>query len=198
MCGIIALSVFVIYLFNLSNKFMCLFYVDFEVIELSWTIAPSFVLLFLGVPSLKILYQIDVYNELPLLTVKILAHQWYWTYDYSDFKNIEFDSFIVKDTGLIFGDFKYISVDNRCVFPINSLVRLIFSSRDVLHSWTVPNLRIKVDCVPGKLNQAYIKLLLPSLSIGQCSEICGAYHRFIPIVIETTTPIAFTEWVRTF
>lgn len=194
--GIITITVILIIFFLFSNRKLCLFYIEIELIELAWTLAPSLILITLGVPSLGILYQREVFHEIPLLTIKIVAHQWYWSYDYSDFKNVEFDSFMLKGNRFKQGFFKYLEVDNRIIFPFDSLLRLIFTSRDVIHSWTVQNLGVKVDCIPGKLNQAFTKARFPGIFYGQCSEICGVNHSFIPIVVERTTSLAFINWLK--
>jgi len=126
--------------------------------------------------------------------MKILGHQWYWSYEYSDFLNLEFDSFLKPY--LTSNNVRLLDVDNRITIPFNTQVRTLISSSDVLHSWTVPTLGIKVDAVPGRLNQLNFLITRPGLFYGQCSEICGANHSFIPIVIEAVNLKSFIKWVN--
>lgn len=165
-------------------------------LELFWTIVPRFVLIFIGLPSIRLLYLIDETYK-PFLTIKTIGHQWYWSYEYSDFNNIEFDSFIVRPLetpNLI----RLLEVDNRTILPFNTQVRMLVSSIDVLHSWTVPALGVKTDAVPGRLNQIIFYSNRPGIFFGQCSEICGANHRFIPISIEIVSPKSFIKWIINF
>lgn len=165
-------------------------------LELFWTIIPRFILIFIGLPSIRLLYLLDeVYN--PAITVKTIGHQWYWSYEYSDFINLEFDSYIIPSNEIRINIFRLIDVDNRIIVPLNSQVRTLITAADVLHSWTVPRMGIKADAVPGRLNQVNFYTNRPGLYFGQCSEICGANHRFIPIVIETIPGKNFIKWVKT-
>jgi cytochrome c oxidase subunit 2 len=165
-------------------------------LELFWTIVPRFVLIFIGLPSIRLLYLLDeVYK--PSLTIKTIGHQWYWSYEYSDFLNIEFDSFITPTKGLENEIFRLLDVDNRTPIPLKSQIRILITAADVLHSWTVPSLGVKVDATPGRLNQINFFSTRPGIYFGQCSEICGANHRFMPIVIESLPPQAFIKWIKT-
>lgn len=164
-------------------------------LELFWTIVPRFILIFIGLPSIRLLYLLDeVYS--PSITIKTVGHQWYWSYEYSDFNNVEFDSYIIPSSEGNNEIFRLLDVDNRNVIPINSQVRTLITAADVLHSWTVPSLGIKADAVPGRLNQVNFYSNRPGLYFGQCSEICGANHRFIPIVLESVTPKTFINWIK--
>jgi cytochrome c oxidase subunit 2 len=166
-------------------------------LELFWTIVPRFILIFIGLPSIRILYLLDeVYN--PAITIKTVGHQWYWSYEYSDFNNIEFDAYIIPSAELENIIFRLLDVDNRTVVPVRSQVRTLITAADVLHSWTVPRMGIKADAVPGRLNQVNFFSNRPGLFFGQCSEICGANHRFIPIVIESVPSKIFIRWVKKF
>lgn len=176
------------------NKFINRFLLQGHLIELIWTISPIFILIFIAIPSIKILYLTDeIYNN--KLTVKSIGHQWYWRYEYSDFININFDSFIIPSNSLQINDFRLLDVDNRCILPYNFPVRILTTSIDVIHSWTVPSLGIKIDSTPGRLNQSYLFINRPGVFFGQCSEICGTNHRFIPIVIESTNFNLFKIWL---
>jgi len=126
-----------------------------------------------------------------------VGHQWYWSYEYSDFNNLEFDSYIIPSNEIRNKIFRLLDVDNRTVVPINSQVRTLISAADVLHSWTVPRIGIKADAVPGRLNQVNFYSNRPGVYFGQCSEICGANHSFIPIVLERVPSKIFIKWIKT-
>lgn len=181
----------------MTNKFINRFLLDGQAIEVIWTILPAVILIILALPSLRLLYLIDEVSE-PSLTVKALGHQWYWSYEYSDFKDLSFDSYIVPTSDLNLGDFRLLEVDNRVVLPYLTEVRLLVSAADVLHSWTVPVLGVKADAIPGRLNQLNLLINRPGVFYGQCSEICGANHSFIPISVEAIHPGDFLHWIRTF
>jgi len=165
------------------NKFTNRYLLSGQIIEIIWTILPTITLIFIALPSLRLLYLIDEINK-PAITLKSIGHQWYWSYEYSDFLNIEFDSYIVPTNDLNENNFRLLDVDNRIILPINSQIRILITATDVLHSWTIPALGVKVDGTPGRLNQTNFLINRPGLFYGQCSEICGANHSFIPIVIE--------------
>lgn len=177
------------------NKFTNRFLLHGQTIEIIWTILPAIILLFIALPSLRLLYLLDEIYK-PAITLKSIGHQWYWSYEYSDFKNIEFDSYIIPTNELKENSFRLLDVDNRIILPINTQIRIIVSAADVLHSWTIPSLGVKVDATPGRLNQTNIFIRRPGLFFGQCSEICGANHRFIPIVIERVKSNDFIKWIN--
>nr|AWV84045.1 cytochrome oxidase subunit II [Tettigades lacertosa] len=168
-----------------------------QLIELVWTLLPALTLIFIALPSLRLLYLLDEVNS-PLLTVKIIGHQWYWSYEYSDFLDVEFDSYMKPTVDLKLNEFRLIETDNHMVLPFNSQVRLMITSSDVLHSWTMPSMGVSVDAVPGRLNQSSILINRPGLMYGQCSEICGANHSFMPIVIESINNNMFLNWLKSY
>nr|YP_002970763.1 cytochrome c oxidase subunit II [Valentia hoffmanni]ACJ69575.1 cytochrome c oxidase subunit II [Valentia hoffmanni] len=179
-------------MFNkLTNRFL----LEGQAIELIWTILPAITLIFIALPSLRILYLMDEINN-PLITIKTIGHQWYWSYEYSDFVNIEFDSYMKPSNSLENSDFRLLDVDNRIILPINAQIRILVTAADVLHSWTIPNLGIKIDATPGRLNQGSFMINRPGLMYGQCSEICGANHSFMPIVIESVSTNQFISWLK--
>nr|YP_009654682.1 cytochrome c oxidase subunit II [Scoparipes salvazai]QCI09211.1 cytochrome c oxidase subunit II [Scoparipes salvazai] len=178
-----------------SNKLINRFLLEGQTIELLWTALPAATLIFIALPSLRLLYMIDEVNN-PLITLKVIGHQWYWSYEYSDFNNIEFDSYMKPTAEINNEEFRLLDVDNRTVLPMNSQVRVLITAADVLHSWAVPALGIKIDAVPGRLNQGTADINRPGLMYGQCSEICGANHSFMPIVIESTPVNNFTTWLN--
>lgn len=193
----ITLIIFFIIIKIIKNKFINRFLLQNHFIELLWTIIPIFILIFIAIPSIKILYITDE-THINKLSVKSIAHQWYWSYEYRDFPNIEFNSFIIFTNQLSTNEFRLLDTDNRCILPYNFPIRILTTSIDVIHSWAVPSLGIKIDSTPGRLNQTTIFISRPGIFFGQCSEICGINHRFIPIVIESTNLINFKYWLIYF
>nr|YP_010286568.1 cytochrome c oxidase subunit II [Chlorophanus auripes]UKT60158.1 cytochrome c oxidase subunit II [Chlorophanus auripes] len=180
----------------LTNKFIHRYLLDGQSIELIWTILPALTLILIALPSLRLLYIMDEINN-PMITVKSIGHQWYWSYEYSDYKNLEFDSYMIPSNEYKSSMFRLLEVDNRLVIPFLTQIRLIVTSADVIHSWTIPSLGVKIDGTPGRLNQTNLSINRTGLLYGQCSEICGANHSFMPIVIESITPSFFLKWIST-
>jgi len=178
---------------SLINRYM----LDHQTTELIWTSIPAVTLIFIALPSLRLLYLLDEVNS-PSVTLKTIGHQWYWRYEYSDFLNVEFSSYIIPTNDLEIGGFRLLEVDNRTVLPMNTQIRVIITAADVIHSWTVPSLGIKADAIPGRLNQTRFLSSRPGLFYGQCSEICGANHRFMPIVIERVSTDSFLNWICSY
>jgi len=176
------------------NKYTCRSLVEGQQIETIWTIVPAFILIFLALPSLRLLYLLDEVGDCNL-TLKSIGHQWYWSYEYSDFLNIEFDSYMIPTSDLESGDFRLLEVDHRVVLPVGTDIRVLVTSADVIHSWTVPSLGVKADAIPGRLNQLSFCIKYPGIFYGQCSEICGANHSFMPIVVEAVPLDNFISWV---
>nr|AKF78835.1 cytochrome c oxidase subunit II [Euryomma sp. SMD-2015] len=176
------------------NKYINRFLLHGQTIEIIWTILPAIILLFIALPSLRLLYLLDEINE-PSITLKAIGHQWYWSYEYSDFNNIEFDSYMIPTNELPTNNFRLLDVDNRIILPMNSQIRILVTAADVIHSWTIPALGVKVDGTPGRLNQTNFLINRPGLFYGQCSEICGANHSFMPIVIESIPTNYFIKWI---
>nr|AFA45629.1 cytochrome c oxidase subunit II [Cercopithecus erythrogaster pococki] len=156
---------------------------DAQEMETIWTILPAIILVLIALPSLRILYLADEINN-PSFTIKSIGHQWYWTYEYTDYGGLIFNSYMLPPLFLNPGDLRLLEVDNRVVLPIEAPVRMMITSQDVLHSWTIPTLGLKTDAVPGRLNQTTFTAMRPGVYYGQCSEICGANHSFMPIVAE--------------
>lgn len=191
---ILSILIFVIVSLTLStskNKFNNL-NLESHKIEIFWTILPSFILIFIGVPSIKTLYLIEE-NSLPILTIKTIGYQWYWSYEYSNFLNKKNISIILTSTK-VYSELP----SNKIIVPNITPTRLIITSKDVLHSWAIPSLGVKVDAIPGRLNQCLLVIKRPSILIGQCSEICGAGHRFIPILIESPSIKSFIKKIRQY
>jgi cytochrome c oxidase subunit 2 len=158
-------------------------------LEIIWTLTPSIILMLIAVPSFALLYSIDELID-PAITLKVVGHQWYWSYEYSDYNDVlndtelNFDSYMLSTDDLTIGDLRLLEVDNAIVLPINTHVRVIVTATDVLHSWGIPSLGIKIDAVPGRLNQVSLFLKREGTFYGQCSEICGVNHGFMPIVVK--------------
>nr|QZK21521.1 cytochrome c oxidase subunit II [Amitermes sp. ANIC 0620] len=178
----------------IQNKQTTRFILEGQMLETIWTIAPAIILVFIAIPSLRLLYLMDEIHN-PAMTLKAVGHQWYWSYEYSDFTKLEFDSYMVQQEDQQIDTFRLLDTDNRIVLPMNSPIRLIVTAADVLHSWTVPSLGVKTDATPGRLNQVSFSINRPGLLYGQCSEICGANHSFMPIVIESVSTNQFINWV---
>nr|YP_004842027.1 cytochrome c oxidase subunit II [Tridentiger bifasciatus]AEM23528.1 cytochrome c oxidase subunit 2 [Tridentiger bifasciatus]UFH80709.1 cytochrome c oxidase subunit II [Tridentiger bifasciatus] len=176
-----------------STKLTNMFILDSQEIEIIWTVLPAFVLILIALPSLRILYLMDEINS-PHLTIKAVGHQWYWSYEYTDYQEIGFDSYMVPTNDLTPGHFRLLEVDHRMVVPAESPVRILITAEDVLHSWAVPSLAVKMDAVPGRLNQTAFIANRPGVYYGQCSEICGANHSFMPIVVEAVPMKYFQDW----
>nr|AKN23155.1 cytochrome c oxidase subunit II [Orcinus orca] len=162
-------------------------------VETIWTILPAAILIMIALPSLRILYMMDEINN-PSLTVKTMGHQWYWSYEYTDYENLNFDSYMIPTPDLKPGELRLLEVDNRMVLPLQMTIRMLVSSEDVLHSWAIPSLGLKTDAIPGRLNQTTLTSTRPGLFYGQCSEVCGSNHSFMPIVLELVPLENFEKW----
>jgi len=168
-------------------------------LEIIWTLTPSLILMLIAVPSFALLYAMDeVLN--PMVTFKAIGHQWYWSYEFSDYVesigDVNFDSNMLYDAELAKGEFRLLTVDNPIVLPVDTHIRVIITSMDVLHSWAVPSLGVKVDGCPGRLNQAFIFLKREGVFYGQCSELCGVNHAFMPIVVKGVSMQDYLEWIK--
>lgn len=168
-------------------------------LEIIWTITPAIILMIIAIPSFALLYSMDEIIN-PAMTIKAIGHQWYWSYEYSDYQTkgidtISFDSYMIPEEDLELGQLRLLEVDNRVVVPTHTHVRVLVTSTDVLHSWAVPSLGVKVDAVPGRLNQLSFFVQREGLYYGQCSELCGVNHGFMPIVVEAVSLNDYIDWV---
>lgn len=194
---IITATVIYIILSIIINKIIDKNILEGQIIELIWTITPAIILILIALPSLRILYLIEEINN-PMISIKAIGHQWYWSYEYSDFKKIEFDSYIKTPTELSINEIRLLETDNHIIIPYKSIIRILISSTDVIHSWTIPSVGLKIDATPGRINQSSIIIIRPGIYYGQCSEICGANHRFIPITLESVSIETFISWILKF
>nr|UZT67505.1 cytochrome c oxidase subunit 2 [Trybliographa sp. ZJUH 20220008] len=167
--------------------------IENQLIEIIWTILPVIVLIFLAIPSLKLLYLMDEMYQ-PMFSIKCLGNQWFWTYELTDFMNSSFESYMNKDINM--NSFRLLDVDTNLILPLNTQLRLLISSNDVIHSFTIPSMGLKMDGIPGRLNQSNLYCNRPGMFFGQCSEICGANHSFMPICIEMTNLPNFINWIN--
>lgn len=168
-------------------------------IEVVWTIIPAVLLIIIAVPSFALLYSVDEVVD-PSITLKVVGHQWYWSYEYSDYTNEEgeglnFESYIVPDDELSLGDLRLLEVDNRVVLPVDTHIRVIITSADVLHCWAIPSFGVKIDACPGRLNEVSLFVQRPGVFYGQCSEICGVNHGFMPIAVDIVSLDTYLDWV---
>jgi len=179
-----------------------------SVIEVVWTISPAIILILIAFPSFRLLYLMDEMIE-PTITIKAVGHQWYWTYEYTDTLEggaggadapsealqIDFESYMVPTDSLEAGDLRLLEVDNRVVLPVDTLVRVVVTGADVIHSWAVPSLGVKIDAIPGRLNQTSLDINREGVYYGQCSELCGVNHAFMPIAVEGVSLEAYISWL---
>nr|QPB70884.1 cytochrome c oxidase subunit II [Epidares nolimetangere]QPB70902.1 cytochrome c oxidase subunit II [Epidares nolimetangere] len=184
--------VFYMMIILMFNKYTDRNLLEGQMIELIWTVTPAMTLFFIATPSLRLLYLMDEINN-PMMTMKAVGHQWYWTYEYSDFNEKEIDSYMINESTQ--NTLRLLDVDNRITIPSNIFVRMIVTSTDVIHSWTLPSAGVKIDGTPGRLNQASLMLNRNGLTFGQCSEICGTNHSFMPIVMESVPINMFIKWM---
>jgi cytochrome c oxidase subunit 2 len=168
-------------------------------LEVVWTVVPSIILLILAFPSFALLYSMDEVVH-PAVTVKVMGNQWYWNYEYSDYsttdeESINFDSYMIAEDELEDGQLRLLEVDNRVILPVDTHIRFLVSARDVIHCWSVPSLGVKCDGIPGRLNQTSTFITREGTFYGQCSEICGAHHGFMPICVESVSIDDYLSWV---
>lgn len=165
-------------------------------IEIIWTAVPVLILILIAVPSFKMLYYLERVED-PEMTVKVTGYQWYWGYEYVDHDNISFLSYMIPDDEIdeSKGQRRLVSTDNPVVLPINTTIRFVITAADVIHAFTIPNFGFKKDAVPGRLNETWVNIDKPGIYFGQCSEICGTNHAYMPIEIHAVTKEEFEAWL---
>ncbi len=164
-------------------------------IEVAWTTIPVLILIVIAVPSLKLVYFLDRTDE-PEVTVKTIGNQWYWSYEYPDANaGFTFDSVMVPKDQLKPGQIRLLSVDNPVVLPIDTNIRVLMTSNDVIHAWALPQLIYKVDNVPGRINESWMRITREGTFYGQCSELCGVNHSYMPIVVQAVSKAAYQQWL---
>jgi cytochrome c oxidase subunit 2 len=192
------LLVFVIYKFRASKNPIPSKISHHVILEIIWTLLPVIILAVIGVPSVKLLFYLDKPQDAQM-TIKAIGHQWYWSYEYPHndaSKGFSFDSYMIEDKDLKPGQLRLFEVDNRIIVPVNTTVRMLVTSTDVLHSFAVPSLGIKKDAVPGRINETWFKISKEGVYYGQCSELCGARHGFMPIAVQVVSKEQYDQWLK--
>ena len=163
-------------------------------IEVIWTLVPCLILIVMAVPSFKVLYSQD---EIPKadVTIKAIGYQWYWGYEYPD-ENIVFDSYMIEEKDLKEGQPRLLAVDNEVFVPVNKVVKVMITANDVLHAWALPSFGVKRDAVPGRINETWFKADRTGTFYGQCSELCGIKHAFMPITVNVVTEEEYNQWLE--
>ncbi len=164
-------------------------------LEIAWTVIPILILVAISIPSLRTHYYMDKAPN-PDMVLKIVGYQWYWNYEYPDSEGISFDSYMIKDEDLKEGDVRLLSVDNPIVVPVDTTVAVHMTGGDVIHAWAVPAFGVKQDALPGRLNETWFKATKQGVYFGQCSELCGVGHGFMPIEVHVVSKVAYAAWVE--
>ena len=162
-------------------------------VEILWTLIPCLILIVMAVPSFKILYKQDAIPKADL-TIKAIGYQWYWGYEYPD-ENIIFDSYMIEEKDLKANQPRLLAVDNEVVVPVNKVVKVLITAHDVLHAWALPSFGVKRDAVPGRINETWFKAEKVGTYYGQCSELCGIKHAFMPIAVKVVSEEDYEEWL---
>jgi cytochrome c oxidase subunit 2 len=197
---IIAISVFVLFLmiytclrFRASKNPVPSKTTHNVAVEVLWTLIPCLILIVMAVPSFQILYKQDTIPKVDL-TIKAVGYQWYWGYEYPD-ENIIFESYMIKEEDLKENQPRLLTVDNELVVPVNKVVKVLITANDVLHAWALPSFGVKRDAVPGRINETWFKAEKVGTYYGQCSELCGIQHAFMPITVRVVTDEEYAEWL---
>nr|YP_010624553.1 cytochrome c oxidase subunit II [Matsucoccus matsumurae]WBG67624.1 cytochrome c oxidase subunit II [Matsucoccus matsumurae]WRQ20334.1 cytochrome c oxidase subunit II [Matsucoccus matsumurae] len=191
----IMISLFIMYMMIilLINNFINKMIMENQYIEIIWTLLPLMLILIMLIPSIKLLYNNNE-NKNSNLMIKILGNQWFWNYEYLNF-NIKFNSYMMMNKKFHFNN---LETNNHLILPFNYQIQMISSSLDVIHSWTIPSMNIKMDTIPNQLNSNYMIMMKPNMMFGQCSEICGMNHSFMPIQIESINIKNFNNWMKMY
>jgi cytochrome c oxidase subunit 2 len=193
MIFVLALLVIIIFRFNARANPTPSRTTHNTLLEVAWTIVPVIILVLIAIPSFRLLFtELDV--PTPDLTIKATGKQWYWSYAYPDNGNFEFDSLIVAEKDLKADQPRLLTVDNEIVVPVNKVVHVLVTGADVIHSFAVPSFGIKIDAVPGRINDTWFKATIQGTFHGQCSELCGKNHAFMPITVRVTDDKGFAAW----
>lgn len=163
-------------------------------IEIAWTIVPVLILVCIAIPSFKLMYYMDR-TQNAQLTIKVTGHQWYWSYEYPDYKDVSFDSNLIPEDQLKPGQQRLLDVDNRLVVPTGTNVRVLIAGSDVMHSWFIPSFGVQMYAVVGRLNETWFNVEKEGVYYGQCNQICGVNHAFMPIVVQAVSKEDFARWI---
>ncbi len=164
-------------------------------LEIIWITIPVIIVIIVTIPSIKLLFKQEVVPKTEM-TLKVIGRQWYWSYEYPDNNNISFDSYMIKKEELKQNEIRLLSTDNKVVLPIKTYIRVQITSSDVIHSWAVPSFGVKTDAVPGKLNETWLYIEKEGTYYGQCSELCGVLHAFMPIEVKAVSKEEFKKWTK--
>nr|YP_006665898.2 cytochrome c oxidase subunit II [Mengenilla moldrzyki] len=190
MIMILSIITYIIFSF-MMNKITIKNLYKFHILELLWTFIPMMLIFMIALPSLLILYLSDE-NFPPSITLKITGHQWYWSYEYMNFHDLEINSYLINENY----NFYLLESDNHIILPYHMIIRILTNSTDVIHSWTIPNFSVKLDAIPGRLNSTNLFINRSGMFFGQCSEICGINHSFMPITLESINIDYFIKWLN--
>lgn len=192
---VLALMAYIIIRFNAKSNPVPSKTTHNTLLEVVWTGVPIVILVIIAIPSMKLLYFHDKAEEYDM-TLKVIGHQWYWSYEYPDYGDFTFDSIIVADEDLREDQPRLLAVDEPVVLPVDTNIQLLFTSDDVIHNWAVPALGLKIDTTPGRVNERWVRITAEGKYYGMCSELCGVNHGFMPIEIHAVSQEAFAEWVE--
>jgi cytochrome c oxidase subunit 2 len=163
-------------------------------VEVLWTVVPVMILVAIAIPSFKLMYYADRIEEAEM-TIKAIGRQWYWSYEYPDYGNFTFDALMVPETEVTDPSKRLLATDTHVVVPVDTNIRLLVTGSDVIHAWTIPAFHVKLDAIPGHVNESWFHVTEEGTYYGQCSELCGVGHAYMPIVVEVVSKEAFAEWV---
>ncbi len=191
---VMCLLLYVIFRFNARRNPVPTRTTHNTVLEVIWTVVPITMLMLIAIPSFKLLYFMDRTAN-PEMTLKVIGHQWYWSYEYPDHGNFTFDALMIPDEELKPGAKRLLETDNRVVLPVGTNIRILMTSTDVIHAWAVPAFGVKTDTIPGRLTETWVRIEREGVYYGQCSELCGIKHGFMPIAVEAVSKPAFRQWL---
>ena len=191
---VLSLLLYIAFRFNSSRNHTASNTTHNTVVEILWTVIPVILLIIIAIPSFRLLYVSETIPKADL-TIKAIGNQWYWSYEYPDYGDIVFDANMLNDDELSDPKLRLLETDTQIVVPINKVVKLQITSNDVLHAWTIPAFGVKMDAVPGKLNETWFKANKEGIFYGQCSELCGPKHAFMPINVKVVSDKEFEDWI---
>ena len=192
---VLGLLLYIAYRYNSNKNHTASTTTHNTVIEVLWTVIPVILLIIIAIPSFRILYTSETIPKADL-TIKAIGNQWYWSYEYPDFDDFSFDANMLHEDELSDPSLRLLETDTQIVVPVNKVVKLLITSNDVLHAWTIPAFAVKKDAVPGRLNETWFKAEKTGTYYGQCSELCGRKHAFMPINVKVVTQEEFDDWLN--
>ncbi len=191
---VISLLAYILFRFNAKRNPTPQKFSHNSLIEVLWTVIPVIILVGIAIPSFRLLYFMDRTTEAEM-TIKAIGHQWYWTYEYPDLgEDIAFDAFMIADDKLEEGQIRLLETDESVVVPVDTNIRLLVTADDVIHAWAIPSFGVKIDGIPGRVNETWFRVDAEGTYYGQCSELCGKDHAFMPIRVEAVSKEAYAEW----